>query len=739
MRNAILSFVSIMFILNQTYAQDFEWAKQMGGSAIDVANSIAIDSLGNVYTTGYFYGTADFDPGSGTHYLSSTGISDIFIQKLDLNGNLIWVKRMGGTSCDAGNAIAIDGLGNIYTVGCFMNTVDFDPGNSVYNLTSVAGSKDIFIQKLDANGNFIWAKKMGGNYYDIIHSLVINSSGNIYTTGTFYGTADFDPGSGVYNLTSAGENDIFIQKLDNNGNNIWAKRIGGTSYDRGNSIALDDLGNVYTTGYFSDTVDFDTGSGTYTLISTLGQKDLFIQKLDSNGAFLWANGNGIGVSYDEFESFIAIDGVGDIYTTGRFKSTVDFDPGSGTFNMTSLGLSDIFIQKVDFNGNFIWAKQMGGVGEDYGLSIAIDGLGNIYTTGYFNGSADFDPGSSTFNMTSLGLGDIFIQKINANGNFIWAKQMGGSNYDFGYSIAIDGLGNIITAGTFKYVADFDPGSNVYNLTSAGDSDIFLQKLSQQFIGFTTSQSTFTSPPFNVIFNNTSNGYHNFLWDFGDGGTSNLKNPTHIYIYNGSYTVKLLATDTIGNYTDTVYATISCSGGSSYPLPPTFSTSQSTFIAPPFNVVFTNTSSGYNSFFWKFGDGDISSLENPTHLYISNGLYTVWFIASDTVSNLSDSVSSIISCAGLGINVVKSNGISMMIYPNPNSGNFIFEVKSTKNKPQAFQLEVYSIEGRLVYQEKIPAVNSLKKQMNFEGLSKGIYYLRLHTEANMMMMLSFVVE
>jgi hypothetical protein len=449
-----------------------EWAQQMGGAAFDIAQSIAVDASGNVYTTGYFYGTADFDPGAKTVNLTSAGSIDIFVQKLDVHGNFIWVKQIGARDFDGGQSIALDTSGNVYTLGYFEGTVDFDPGVGTANLTS-AGSYDIFVQKLDPNGNFLWAKQLGGINYDQGLSIVTDVSNNVYTTGMFSGTADFDPGAGTANLTSAGDYDIFIQKLDANGDFIWVKQMGGTGWDTGNSIAVDTSGNVYTTGYFYGTADFDPGAGTTNLTSA-GSTDIFIQKLDANGDFLWAKQMG-ETSGDEGQS-ITVDAFGDIYTTGYFSETADFDPGAGTINLTSAGSTDIFIQKLNTNGDFLWAKQMGGTSSDFGFSIALDTSANVYITGSFEGTANFDSGAGTAMLTSGGTSNIFIQKLDTNGEFLWVKQMKGNSGDRSNSIAVDDFGNIYTTGWFQGTTDFDPYEGKANLTTTGSEDIFVQKL-----------------------------------------------------------------------------------------------------------------------------------------------------------------------------------------------------------------------------------------------------------------------
>lgn len=499
-------FASFLLIANLS-AQNptFEWARQMGGKSYDFANHITTDIQGNIYTTGPFVDTADFDPGPGiTNLISaSIGYSDIFIQKLDVNGNLLWAKQMGGTYNDNAHCIASDSQGNVYTTGNFIETVDFDPGIGITNLTS-EGNSDIFIQKLDADGNFIWVKQMGGIYDDTGYSITIDADGDIITTGDFQNTIDFDPGSGIANLTSEGKLDVFIQKLDANGNFLWAKSMGGIYDDRGYAVTTDTDGNVYTTGFFKKSVDFDPGEGTFNL-QAYWDEDIFIQKLDTDGNFIWAKSMG-GEGKDVSHS-IAIDSHGNIYTTGIFHDTVDFDPGSDETNLTSAGEEDIFLQKLDPNGDLLWVKQMGGLGSDAGNRVAIDAEDNIYTAGSFNNTVDFNSGVGESNLTSNGSYDIFIQKNDADGNFQWVRQMGGIGEDYLYGLAIDATGNIYSTGTFSYTVDFDPGSGNTSFT-ADMFDIFIQKMSQSPVGIL--ENTF-SKNF-VVYPNPTDGKFSIEFD-----------------------------------------------------------------------------------------------------------------------------------------------------------------------------------------------------------------------------------
>lgn len=452
-----------------SFAQNFQWAKNMGGTVADEARSIAIDSMGNVYTVGKFQGTCDFDPGNGIHNITGVGQDNMFISKLDADGKFVWAKTITGNDAEAAYSVTIDAKGNIYTTGYFNGTVDFDPGSATNNLTAVGGI-NIFILKLNALGNYVWAKNMTGTGYSLGSFITTDVSGNVYTTGIFVETTDFDPGSGTTNLVSAGAQDIFISKLDASGNFVWAKKMGGVDSDQPYFMKVDPSGNIYTTGSFKGIADFDPGANKYELTS-VGSYDIYISKLDSSGNFIWTRGMG-GPNSDDEGHYLTLDTKGNIYITGNFQGTVDFDPGSGTFNMT--GAYDVFILKLNSSGNFVWAKKMGGTNTDIGFTILLDPSGNIFTAGAFSGDkGDFDPGPGIYNLTK---GGAFISKLDSSGNFVWAKSFVGTSAVECYSMILDASGNIYTTGYFHETIDFDPGSGVKNLISAGSRDIFICKL-----------------------------------------------------------------------------------------------------------------------------------------------------------------------------------------------------------------------------------------------------------------------
>lgn len=473
----IILFINCLLCFAFINAQvpSFEWAKSVGDTLNDYGKSIICDPSGNVYSTGSFSGIVDFDPGAGVYNLTSAGNFDVYILKLDNAGNFIWAKSVGGVSSDLGASIALDAFGNIYITGEFTGVADFNPGPSLFNLTSGFSYTDIFILKLDASGNLVWAKGVGSSSIDHGFSISVDVSGNVYTTGQFVLTADFDPNGGVFNLTSVGSFDIFILKLDALGNFVWAKNIGGSASDCANSIAIDALGNIYTTGYFIGAVDFNPNLGLFN-ITSLGSYDMYILKLDALGNFVWAKNIGGGSSTASSRS-IKLDIYGNIYTTGFFGNTVDFDPGAAVSNLTALS-GDVFISKLDASGNFVWAKSIGGVASDEGSSIDVDPSGNVYTTGYFQGTADFDPGAGVYSLSFVSSQDVFVLKLDTSGNFVWAEKFGGYSGDYGQSIALDASNNVYTTGWFGAVVDFDPTVGFDSIASFGGNDIFIHKLSQ---------------------------------------------------------------------------------------------------------------------------------------------------------------------------------------------------------------------------------------------------------------------
>jgi hypothetical protein len=390
-----------------------------------------------------------------------------------------WAKRTGNNTLDLGQQIRLDNFGNVYTVGYFQGAVDFDPATGgVFNLTA-NGTGSNFIQKVDASGNFIWAKKFDGINCNIT-SFDIDS--NIYIVGHYQGSTDFDTDSSntYYLLDTA----TFIVKLNLNGDLIWVKSI---KSDNASNIEIDNSANLLITGSNSySVVDFNPSpTDTFNLTTGVPNGQLsftYLLKLDSDGNFYWVKRFDGTLNYNDISS----DGNDNIFITGSFQNTVDFNPNDTLINSLTYSntgvLGDYFVLKLNSNGVFKWVNTINttSVGEE----LTIDVSGNVIATGYFMYSGDFNPSpSQSYNIVSdVSTWDIFIQKLDSSGNFIWAKGIGSNGDDEAWTIATDIVGGLYIGGLFGYTVDFNPppGSSaivVGNPNSAtGLMDAFILKL-----------------------------------------------------------------------------------------------------------------------------------------------------------------------------------------------------------------------------------------------------------------------
>lgn len=397
------------FIVKLDGNGNFSWAKSIGGSGATVPSDVAVDNFGNVCFTGYFSGSTDFDPDAGVVTFTASGTTDIFVCKLNSSGNYVWAVSAGNGGLNVGNTIGLDASGNPHITGQFLNTVDFNPGLSVNSLTAV-GAADVFVWKLSSAGTYVWAKSFGGTGGDAGFGLAVDAAGNVFTAGNFNGTVDFDPGVGTTTLASVAANtDVFVSKLDANGNYLWASAISGTSTQTAADLDLGVAGNtVYVFGNYAGVTDFDPGVGTATLTDA-GGSDLFLCALTATvGSYLWCAGTGTNAVETAYRA--SVDGFGNIYMTGSFRNTVDFDPGAGVNNLASVGNTDIFVEELSSTGSFIWAGSMGGTANDEGRGIAAyaSGLCFVTTGNFISPSMDLNMGAGVYTVSRVASGDGYI-------------------------------------------------------------------------------------------------------------------------------------------------------------------------------------------------------------------------------------------------------------------------------------------------------------------------------------------
>ena len=271
-----------IFVAKLNPSGNFAWAKQMGGIQSDQALSMVVDASGNVNSAGYFNDVVDFDSGLAVSTLTSNGGKDVFYSKLDASGNFVWGLGFGSYTDDVCYSIALDASGNLLTTGSYSGYCDFDPGPSSYMVNYSGGTSSIFISKLDAGGNLVWAFGMNSYWANEGRSIYADAVGNIYTAGVFSNSIDFDPGSGTYYLTPTpvyfGPNDIYVAKYTSTGNFVWARNFGSSFSETCGAITVDMSENIYITGSFPFSVDFDPGLNTFSITSNSNSGDIFISK-----------------------------------------------------------------------------------------------------------------------------------------------------------------------------------------------------------------------------------------------------------------------------------------------------------------------------------------------------------------------------------------------------------------------------------------------------------------------------
>jgi gliding motility-associated-like protein len=332
----------------------------------------------------------------------------------------------------------------------------------------------------------VFAIGVGGTGEDHAHRTTVDNNGNIIVTGRFNGTADFDPGAAVFNLTSNGSSDIFVAKYTGTGAFIWAFKVGGTDRDGGYGVAVDGNNNIYITGYFRNTADFDPSAATANLVSN-GHAgfdpgwsgDIFVARYTPNGNYVWAFNVGGSTIADDGQEII-VDHQNNVIITGFFSgNNIDFDPSpTSSFTMTGVA-EEMFLAKYSSNGNFVWAKQMGttSITNETIRQLDIDDAGNIYVTGFFSNEADFDPGPGVAQLTASSVHEGFIAAYSPSGDYGWAYQFGGTGFNQGWSIDVEGSA-IYIAGTVQGTGiRFTAANGTRTLTTAGGNDAFFAKYS----------------------------------------------------------------------------------------------------------------------------------------------------------------------------------------------------------------------------------------------------------------------
>jgi hypothetical protein len=445
-------------VLSVSFGAAASIGNDVGASA---ALDVAADSTGNSYVTGYFSGTVDFDQ-AATHagdadILTARGSTDGFVAKYAQDDSLVWVRRMGGDAqtgagmADGGRKIEVDAGGNVYVAGDFIGSADF--GSTTL---FTAGDRDAFVARLDASGTIQWAKDWGTTANESGAGAGVDSAGNVYALAFSWGTA-FD-----------------ILKFNPSGSLGWSKSIAANPQFPSGDLAADAAGNVLVAGSFSGTVDFDPGPKTKSVSSGPSccgvNEAAFALKLNSDGKFGWVSpfvGQVVGSTKGyAWATSVTLDSGGNVLVGGSYDNAVDFNPGSGTTTLPTIGGG--FVSKLSSSGGLAWARALETTSPIYVYGLDVDTAGSVYASGSFHGTVDLNPSAGTHTRTTAGSSDVFVMRLTSAGNFTWGETFGGTGHDVGWGIAAEADGDVHVAGAYQGTVDFDPDPlATYTLSTPG--------------------------------------------------------------------------------------------------------------------------------------------------------------------------------------------------------------------------------------------------------------------------------
>jgi hypothetical protein len=407
--------------------------------------------------------------------------------------NHLWSKGLGSNDFDTAQAVAVDAAGNVYITGYFSTSTNLGGGTLVS-----AGGSDIFLAKYSPSGAHLWSKRFGSTGNDHGNGVGVDALGNVSITGDFTGTADFDIGS----LVSAGGTDVFVARFTTGGGYLGAQRYGGTTNDIAYSLAVDSGGNIIITGSFTGTAAFGGAS-----LVSLGGTEIFLAKYSSAGTHVWSERWGGTVS--DAAQAVAVDPSGNITITGTFQGTTNL----GGANLVA-GSIEAFVARYTSGGAHSWSYRLGGASQDFAMGVACDGSGNVYCTGYFQGSGTFP----TAVLVAAGGFDGYLLKFNAAGTQQWAQRFGGTDSEYPNWVTTDASGNVVVTGMFYTTTNLG-GSN---LVSNGDIDVFIGEFNSAGVHrWSRSFGGTLADRGNMIVTTASGdavvtGYFNATLDFGGG-------------------------------------------------------------------------------------------------------------------------------------------------------------------------------------------------------------------------------
>ena len=429
------------------------WARGFGGPGRERATGVAPDRGGTVYAVGQIEGQATLGPAR----LASAG-PDALVTSLDKTGRVTWAHTIGGPGPDEARAVAILPEGDVFVVGSFSGTADFDPGPGRTELAS-AGGTDVFVLRLTPAGEIVWARRLGGPQVDTGIDIAVDAKG-VSVAGSFQGSLD----TGAGRLESAGRTDGFLARLDPAGTPQWALRIGGPKDDEIRSVALEASGELWVAGSFEDRATIGAGGGPG--LESAGKLDGFLAQLGPDGKVLWSGRIG-GKDEDAINAVAA--GKGGAWITGHFSGTADVDPGTAVTSMASVGRTDAFVARLSRTGTLRWVQRIGEQHYDTGTGLAPDSEGGVWALNVQIEKSGFrlDPQSKDDRAA--------LVQLDRDGERKFVHEMAAEGGLRALDVALDSAGNPCLAGAFRGKGSVMTGFESANLLNAGQTDALVTR------------------------------------------------------------------------------------------------------------------------------------------------------------------------------------------------------------------------------------------------------------------------
>ncbi len=395
--------------------------------------SAGVDAASNIIFGGELHSGIDF---GGGHTLSGTPVPDIFLVKLTSGGAFVWAQALTGSqSTRMLDAIAVNGAGDVVAAGMFQNTLNIGSAS----LSSVNGSSDAYVARLDPSGQHLWSQSYGDGANQRARRVAFAPNGDIVVAGTFTGTIAF---SGLPFLTTSDSViDAFVVRLTGSGTPLWAHHISGPGYQDVTGLAVDTSGAIVVGGVFDNAIDLGGGG----MISA-GNNDVFVAKLSASGAYVF--GDTFGNSSPQRTDGVAVDGSGNVILAVNTVGAVDFGGGA-------IGSGSVVVVKLDGTGNHVASAAFGSA-ISYGQTrVAADAFDNIVLLGeYFEGSVDFGGGA----LPTFGNYDVFLAKLSPSLGHLWSHGFGSSGSESAPALALDPAGYVAAGGHFQSTMTIGPNT-----------------------------------------------------------------------------------------------------------------------------------------------------------------------------------------------------------------------------------------------------------------------------------------